>query len=42
MHMSTVDIDGITIHYEISGSGPPILIMAPGGFDSTIEKWSTT
>jgi pimeloyl-ACP methyl ester carboxylesterase len=42
MSMPTVDIDGITTHYEISGSGPPILMMAPGGFDSAIEKWSTT
>jgi pimeloyl-ACP methyl ester carboxylesterase len=40
--MPTVDIDGIATHYEISGSGPPILMMAPGGFDSAIEKWSTT
>jgi pimeloyl-ACP methyl ester carboxylesterase len=39
--MPTVDIDGITTRYEISGSGPPILLMAPGGFDSAIEKWST-
>jgi pimeloyl-ACP methyl ester carboxylesterase len=40
--MPTVDIDGITTHGEISGSGPPILMMAPGGLDSAIEKWSTT
>jgi pimeloyl-ACP methyl ester carboxylesterase len=40
--MPTVDIDGITTHYEISGSGPSILMMAPGVFDSAIEKWSTT
>jgi hypothetical protein len=40
--MPTVDIDGIATHYAISGSGPPILMMAPGGFDSAIEKWSTT
>jgi pimeloyl-ACP methyl ester carboxylesterase len=42
MIMPTVDIDGIATHYEISGSGPAILMMAPGGFDSAIEKWSTT
>lgn len=40
--MPTVDIDGISTRYEISGAGPPILMMAPGGFDSAIEKWSTT
>jgi pimeloyl-ACP methyl ester carboxylesterase len=42
MIMPTVDIDGIATHYEISGSGPPIVMMAPGGFDSAIEKGSTT
>jgi pimeloyl-ACP methyl ester carboxylesterase len=42
MLMPTVDIAGITAHYEVSGSGPPILMMAPGGFDSASEKWSTT
>jgi pimeloyl-ACP methyl ester carboxylesterase len=40
--MPTVDIDGIAPHYESSGSRPPILMMAPGSFDSAIEKWSTT
>jgi hypothetical protein len=40
--MPTVDIDGITTRYEISGLGPPILMKTPGGFDSAIEKWSTT
>jgi len=42
MIMPTIGIDGIATHYEISGSGAPILLMAPGGFDSAIEKWSTT
>jgi hypothetical protein len=32
--MPTVDIDGLTTHDEISGAGPPILMMASGGFDS--------
>jgi pimeloyl-ACP methyl ester carboxylesterase len=40
--MPTIAIDGIATHYEISGSGPPMLMMAPGGFDSAIVKWSTT
>ena len=38
--MPYTEIHGINIHYEVRGSGPPILMMAPGGFDSTIEKWS--
>jgi len=28
--MPTVDIAGIATHYEISGSGPPVLLMAHG------------
>jgi hypothetical protein len=40
--MPTVDIDGIMTHDEISGAGPPILMMAPGDLDSAIGKWSTT
>ena len=25
----------------VVGSGPPLLMYAPGGFDATLEKWST-
>ena len=39
--MPNTTINGINIHYESYGSGPPLLLLAPGGFDSTIEKWST-
>ena len=35
-------INGINIHHEVSGSGPALLMMAPGGFDSTIEKWTSS
>ncbi len=38
--MPYTEISGINIHYEVRGSGPPVLMMAPGGFDATIEKWS--
>jgi pimeloyl-ACP methyl ester carboxylesterase len=34
-------LDGIRTRYEVVGSGPPLLMYAPGGFDATIEKWST-
>ncbi len=37
--MATAVVDGIEIYYETYGSGPPLLMFAPGGFDSTIEKW---
>ncbi len=29
-------------HYEVGGPGPALLMMAPGGFDSTIEKWTSS
>jgi len=34
-------IDGIITRYDVIGSGPPLLMMSPGGFDATIEKWRT-
>jgi pimeloyl-ACP methyl ester carboxylesterase len=34
-------IDGIKTRYEVVGSGPPLLMYAPAGFDATLEKWST-
>jgi pimeloyl-ACP methyl ester carboxylesterase len=37
----TATIDGIETHYDVIGSGPPLLMMSPGGFDATIEKWRT-
>jgi pimeloyl-ACP methyl ester carboxylesterase len=39
--MPTASIDGISTRYEVVGSGPPLLRYAPGGFDATLEKWST-
>ena len=37
--MPTATLDGIETNYEIYGSGTPILMCAPGGFDATIDKW---
>lgn len=37
--MSTVTIDGITTRYEVVGSGPPLLMFSPGGFNSQLENW---
>jgi pimeloyl-ACP methyl ester carboxylesterase len=37
--MPTATIDGIETYYETYGSGSPILMCAPGGFDATIDKW---
>jgi pimeloyl-ACP methyl ester carboxylesterase len=39
--MATALVDGITTRYEVVGSGPPLLMYSPGGFDATIEKWTT-
>jgi pimeloyl-ACP methyl ester carboxylesterase len=39
--MATAVIDGIITRYDVIGSGPPLLLMSPGGFDATIEKWRT-
>lgn len=39
--MPTAIIDGISTYYEVTGSGPPLLMYAPGGFDASIEKWRT-
>jgi pimeloyl-ACP methyl ester carboxylesterase len=39
--MPTAIIDGIPTRYEVTGSGPPLLMYAPGGFNAVIEMWST-
>jgi pimeloyl-ACP methyl ester carboxylesterase len=39
--MATAVVDGILTHYEVVGSGPPLLMFSPGGFDATLEKWGT-
>ena len=33
--------DGIETHYEVLGSGEPLLMLSPGDFDATADKWST-
>jgi pimeloyl-ACP methyl ester carboxylesterase len=37
--MAIATVDGIDTYYETHGSGSPILMCAPGGFDATIDKW---
>lgn len=39
--MPTAKIDGLEVNYVKRGSGPALLMLAPGGFDATLEKWST-
>ena len=39
--MALATIDGIRTRYEVMGEGPPLLMYSPGGFDATVEKWSS-
>ena len=39
--MATVELDGIETRYETIGSGPPLLMFSPGGFDASLENWTT-
>ncbi len=39
--MPTAVIDGITTRYEVRGDGAPLLMFSPGGFDATLDKWTT-
>lgn len=34
-------IDGIRTRYEVVGDGPPVLLFSPGGFNATLDNWST-
>lgn len=37
--MAFAEIDGIRTQYEVAGEGPPLLMLAPAGFDSSISRW---
>ncbi len=37
--MAVALVDGLEVYYETRGSGTPLLMLAPGGFDATIDKW---
>src|SRR6266705_2965195 len=39
--MPTAIIDGLQVNYLTRGSGPVLLMLAPGGFDATMEKFRT-
>lgn len=38
--MSSAEICGIRTRYVIEGSGPPLLMYSPGGFDARLENWT--
>lgn len=37
--MPTALLDGLTTRYEVSGSGPALLMFSPGGFNATLDNW---
>lgn len=39
--MPSAIIDGIKTNYETLGNGPALLMYSPGGFDASLDKWST-
>ena len=39
--MPTATCDGIETRYEVTGSGPPLLLFSPGGFNATVENWTS-
>jgi pimeloyl-ACP methyl ester carboxylesterase len=39
--LPTAVIDGITTAYDVVGTGPPVLMCSPGGFDAAMSKWRT-
>ena len=38
--MPEASLDGITTRYDVVGSGAPLLMYAPGGFDARLEQWT--
>jgi pimeloyl-ACP methyl ester carboxylesterase len=39
--MPTAIIDGIKTNYDVLGSGPPLLMYSPAGFNAAMETWRT-
>ncbi len=39
--MPFTSLDGISTRYEVLGSGPPLLMFSPGGFNATLDTWSS-
>ncbi len=39
--MPSAIVDGIMTRYEVAGSGPPLLMFSPGGFNATVENWAS-
>ncbi len=39
--MPFVELDGIRTRYETVGQGPALLMFSPGGFDASLENWTS-
>jgi pimeloyl-ACP methyl ester carboxylesterase len=39
--LPTAVVDGIRTRFEVTGSGPALLMYSPGGFDSRLENWTS-
>jgi len=39
--MPSFQRDGVTLYYEEHGNGFPLLLLAPGGMRSTLERWAS-
>lgn len=39
--MPTAVINGITTRYQVTGSGPPLLMFSPGGFTAELANWTS-
>ncbi|HEY5726041.1 MAG TPA: alpha/beta hydrolase [Methylomirabilota bacterium] len=39
--MPRATVGGLDVEYAVRGAGPALLMLAPGGFDATMEKWRT-
>ena len=39
--MPQATIAGLKINYVVQGSGPALIMLSPGGFDSNIDGWSS-
>jgi pimeloyl-ACP methyl ester carboxylesterase len=37
--VGTAIVEGISTRYEVEGSGPPLLMFSPGGFNGALENW---
>jgi pimeloyl-ACP methyl ester carboxylesterase len=39
--MAFATVDGIRTRYDVTGSGPPLLMFSPGGFNATLDNWTS-